>query len=41
MYIYIYIYIYSDSPDQGQLNTHKRTHFTNEVKKTYPTNRKT
>ena len=39
-YIYIYIYIYmADSPDHGQLNTQKRTHFTNELKNTYPANR--
>ena len=29
----------ADSPDQGQLNTQKRTHVTNEVKKAYPANR--
>ena len=30
----------ADSPDKGQLNTQKRTHFTNGMKKAYPTNRK-
>ena len=41
VYVYIYIYIYmADSPDQWQLNTQQRTQFTNEMKKAYPTNRK-
>ena len=30
----------ADSPDQGQLNTQKRTHFTNGMKNAYPMNRK-